>query len=395
MQSIRTAEILSIGSELTTGETRDTNAGDLARDLSGRGVAVGRLLALPDRLAEVAEALRAALARSDLVVTTGGLGPTPDDLTREAIAEVLGERPEVDATLAAHLESLFTRRGMTMPALNVKQAWIIPSATALPNPHGSAPGWWVEIEGARAQGVANRVIVALPGPPAEMRPMWQHEVLPRLQERGLGDGRVVRTLRLAGIGESQVVADLGEELFRAENPEVATYARHDAVDLRITALAADGRTAESQADEVERLIERTLGKYLFAHGEEDWRAALGRILRGRSLAIVEAGTGGTLVALLGGAPWLIHAEAIPSARIAELPMLARAARTGWHADLALALRSSRRGGDTLASVAIDDARLGAWRDRRVVFLGDEQGRRRAALAACSMLLVGLQRRQSA
>ncbi len=171
-----TAELLSIGSELTVGETRDTNAGELARSLTGMGVRVTRLTALPDDLDQVTDAFTTGLGRADLVVSTGGLGPTPDDLTREAIAAACGETPEVDAGLEAWLRDLWARRGMPFPELNLKQAWLIPSATALPNPNGTAPGWFVD----RPDG---RVVVALPGPPREMRPMWADHVVPRLQLR--------------------------------------------------------------------------------------------------------------------------------------------------------------------------------------------------------------------
>jgi nicotinamide-nucleotide amidase len=397
---IASAEILSIGSEITTGETRDTNAGDLARDLSARGVTVSRVVAIPDRRTRVEEALREALLRADLVVTTGGLGPTPDDLTRESIAAVLGEEPAVDAALATYLRDLFERRGLPMPDLNLKQAWLIPSAHALPNPHGSAPGWWVEVAppDGRASGAASRkpirIIVALPGPPSEMWPMWTNEALPRLEARGLGEGRVVRVVRLTAMGESQIVATLGEELFRRRNPEVATYARSDAVDIRISAVDDDGRLAVELVEEVERHIAETLGPQIFAGRDEDWPTALGRMLAGRRVATVEAGTGGRVVALLGGAPWLIHAEVIPTARLGALAGLARSARQGNGADLGLAVRAAPRRGDTVATVAIDDARFGSWHESRVVFLGGEQGQRRAALAACAVLYAGLRDRKA-
>ena len=179
MTAIVRAELLSIGTELTTGETRDTNAGDLARDLTAHGVVVERLTALPDDLEAVTAAFADGLARAELVVSTGGLGPTPDDLTREAIAALAGETPAVDPGLETWLRELFARRNLDFPEPNSKQAWLIPSATAIPNDHGTAPGWWV----ARPDG---RLIVALPGPPREMRPMWDGWVLSRLRERGLG-----------------------------------------------------------------------------------------------------------------------------------------------------------------------------------------------------------------
>src|SRR5258706_2686649 len=235
-----TAELLSIGTELTVGDTRDTNAGDLARSLAASGVAVGRIVAVPDELATVRDAIATAVGRADLVISTGGLGPTPDDLTRESIAAVVGEEPVVDPALESWLRELWSRRGMPFPEMNLKQAWLLPSASALPNPNGTAPGWWVE----RADG---GVIVALPGPPREMRPMWTDHVLPRLSARGIGVATSSRTLRLAGIGESQVADLLGEEMLRATDPIVATYARSDAVDVRISARdlpgSATARTA--------------------------------------------------------------------------------------------------------------------------------------------------------
>ena len=170
-----------------------------------------------------------ALDEVDLVVSTGGLGPTPDDLTREAVAAAIGETPAIDPELEGWLRGLFDRRGMALPEVNLKQAWLIPSATGIPNANGTAPGWWVD----RPDG---RVVVLLPGPPREMRPMWTDWALPRLRERGLGDGRIAKTLRTYGIGESSVVERLGEPLFRTPNPVVATYARAEWLDIRISAV---------------------------------------------------------------------------------------------------------------------------------------------------------------
>ncbi len=240
-----TAELLSIGSELTVGETRDTNAGEIARSLTGLGVRVTRLTALPDDLVAVTDAFAAALERSDLVISTGGLGPTPDDLTREAIAAVCDETPEPDPDLEAWLRELWRRRDMPFPELNLKQAWLIGSAVSLPNPNGTAPGWFV----GRPDG---RVIVALPGPPREMRPMWAEEAVPRLQALGLGASVATRTYRLAGIGESQVAELLGEAMLRTTNPIVATYARVEAVDVRISAVAVETMSAEALVESAAR-----------------------------------------------------------------------------------------------------------------------------------------------
>ena len=267
LRQVLSAELVAIGTELTVGETTDTNSGELARSLVAHGVRVGRIANLPDDHAVVVEALRAALERVDLVVTTGGLGPTPDDLTREAVAAVCDEVPVVDEATLDWLRRLWARRRLPFPSTNIKQAWVIPSATALPNPNGTAPGWWVD----RPDG---RVIVTLPGPPREMRPMWADEVLPRLASRGVGVDSEVRTLRLHGIGESQVAERLGEMLLRASNPIVATYARHEAVDVRISARAADGRTAADLADEAEPAVLAQLSDHVWARGDMTWAGAI-------------------------------------------------------------------------------------------------------------------------
>src|SRR4051794_24341977 len=254
-----TAELLAVGTELTVGETADTNSGELARSLVAHGVTVGRTSSLPDDLPVVVEALRAALGRADLVVTTGGLGPTPDDLTREAVAAVCEEAVFEDPATLRWLEALWARRGIAFPAVNRKQAWLIPSATGLPNPNGTAPGWLVD----RPDG---RVVAMLPGPPREMRAMWEEQVVPRLSARGVGADLEVRTLRLHGIGESQVAELLGDGLLRAANPQVATYARHEAVDVRISARDDGSRGAVTLADEAEAVVVAALGAHVWARG---------------------------------------------------------------------------------------------------------------------------------
>ncbi len=395
---ILTAELLSIGTELTTGETRDTNSGDLARELTALGVSVLRLAALPDDLGAVRDAFRDALDRADLVVSTGGLGPTPDDLTREAIAAVCDEPPTVDPELEAWLRDLFERRGTRMAQANRKQAWLIPSARPLPNANGTAPGWWVE----RGDG---RVIVALPGPPAEMTPMWRDEVLPRLTQRGAGRERATRTLRLTGIGESAVADLLGESLLRSSNPSVATYSRSDAVDVRITAMTegpgpdGGGRTARELVESTARDVEAQLAPYVFARDDETWTTVIGRRLSGRRVALAEVGTGGRLAALLGEAPWLARCEVLGDRRDVrkfppddakaagevdrdELAQLADAVRGRPPVEVGVAVEARERGADTAVSIAIASDR-GTARVEKTALLGGSEGRRRAALVACA------------
>ena len=414
MAPIRTAELLSIGTELTVGETRDTNAGDLARDLTQRGVVVGRLTALPDDLDTVTRGFGDALGRSELVVSTGGLGPTPDDLTREAIAALVGETPTVDPALEAWLRELFDRRKLPFPEANRKQAWIIPSAETIPNENGTAPGWLVR----RLDG---RIIVALPGPPREMRPMWDGWVLPRLLERGLGRALASVTLRLTGIGESIIAARLGSLLEPGARPAVATYARADAVDIRIWAHdepgpadAGTGRTAdagvaggpagagavhqgtaEALVADVERRIVEMLGEHVWARGETTWPAAVAEALdrRGWRLAAVEIGLRGSLLALLGEglADRLAFGESLNErpaphdGHRATLEDLATRVRELGGAEVGLAVEARERGGDTAVTVAVvtpDETH----RETRVVFLGGSLGRSRAAIAASAILL---------
>ena len=385
---ILTAVLLAIGSELTTGETRDTNSGDLARSLAEAGVDVAWISALPDRMDTVTAALNDALEAADLVVTTGGLGPTPDDLTREAIADVCMEQPTVDPELERWLRHLFERRGIDFAQTNLKQAWLIPSSTAIPNDRGTAPGWWID----RPDG---RVVVALPGPPSEMRPMWQDWVLPRLHERGLGQERVTRTYRLTGIGESSVAALLGEPLLRAANPIVATYARADAVDVRISAVADSGRPAGVIVDEADAHIASILGKYVWGRDRDTWPEVLGRDLARLewTAALLELGTGGAAARLLGDAPWLKAARAAipdePGAVGSGLPLpdlvgLAEQIRRESGASIGLAVRTIESGEDTQVELALASP-LGTRHGSVTAFLGGVEGRRRAGIAAAAFL----------
>lgn len=390
-----TAELLSIGSELTVGETRDTNAGELAHSLTDAGVTVGRITALPDRLAVVTEAFAAALSRVDLVVSTGGLGPTPDDLTREAIAAVCGETPAVDPALERWLRGLWARRRMPFPEVNLKQAWLIPSADALANPNGTAPGWFV----ARPDG---RVLVALPGPPREMRPMWHDHVVPRLRSRtgGLGAAVASRTYRLTGIGESQVAEILGDELLRRPNPEVATYARVEAVDVRISAHEEGGRSADALVADAAAIVEASLGGFVWATGDATWAGAIGDRLAdlGLDLAMVEVGTGGQVAALFGDRPWLrsvdIRRDDDLGADLGERDeaaiALARAAQERWPSTVGLAVVAVDHGAETDVAIAVvtpDHEHV----EHRTAFLGGSNGRIRAALAAAAALFEVLRR----
>jgi nicotinamide-nucleotide amidase len=387
------AELLAVGSELTTGETRDTNGGELARALALRGVTVRRIIALPDDLVLVTAAFAEALESVDLVVATGGLGPTPDDLTREALAAAIGEVPAVDPVQEAWLRGLFGRRGIPLPEVNLKQAWLIPSATAIPNPNGTAPGWWVD----RPDG---RVAVLLPGPPRELRAMWRDWVVPRLQDRGLGDGRVVRTLRTYGIGESHVAELLGESMLRAANPVVATYARADWLDVRISAIDeadAEGRVTRVATDVLassEASIREILAGHVLTEGDTSWAdlVAEATAREGVRFAIVEAGTHGALGALLAEVPTLerevAHGPAV-ARDVAAWPVedeaVAIAREAGVEIGLALVAHTDGTQTQLRAAVAAPDAGWSRVLDLRL-FQHGAHGRFRAGVAAAAFLV---------
>jgi nicotinamide-nucleotide amidase len=390
---IQSAELLAVGSELTRGETRDTNGGELARELARHGITVRRISALPDDLDLLTAAFSAALADVDLVVATGGLGPTPDDLTREAMAAALGEEPAVDPQLERWLRDLFARRGIRLPELNLKQAWLIPSATAIPNPNGTAPGWWVD----RPDG---RLAVLLPGPPREMRPMWRDWVLPRLSARGLGDGRVVRTLRTYGIGESHVAELLGEALLRGRNPEVATYARADWLDVRVSAIDERGpdgavvRPASAMLDSAVAVIREQLEGFVRAEGETSWAelVASAAARAGVRLAIVETGTNGSLGDLLSETAALVRAVAVRPAGdpdIAAWPVEEEAAAVAAEGgvEVGLSLVAHTDGTRTLLRVAVAGSAVGEPRTLELrLFQHGAHGRFRAGVAAAAYLV---------
>jgi nicotinamide-nucleotide amidase len=383
-----TATILSIGAELTVGDTRDTNAGELARALTAEGVAIERLVGVPDVLAVVRDAFASALERSDLVLSTGGLGPTPDDLTREAIAAVCGETPVVDPAIERWLRALWKRRGLPFPEINRKQAWVIPSAVPLANPNGTAPGWFVRRPG-------GGVIVAMPGPPREMRPMWADEALPRLRELGLGRPFAARTFRTAGIGESQLAEVLGEDILRGANPEVATYARADAVDIRVSAFDGPGpdgisRNADEHVAAMAALVQARVGGHIWAEGATTWAAAIGARLEalGWRLAVEERGTGGQFALLMGDVPWLTLAESWSDVRPEggdEAALRAAAMvrdRAGVEAGVAIEARVE--GNDTIVTIALVAPGI-EHLERRTAFLGGAMGRVRAALASAAAI----------
>jgi len=288
------AEIISCGTELLLGHITDTNATYLAQSLASLGIDLYFVSQVGDNQGRIVETLRRAWERSDLIIMTGGLGPTEDDLARESISALLGETMQVDPRLEAELRGMFASRRSIMPERNIKQATLIPSAQALPNPRGTAPGWWVEKDG--------HIIVAMPGVPREMYRMWEQEVIPRLSPY-TGGLIFTRILRVWGLGESAVEERL-DPVIHSNNPTVATYAKSDAIDVRITAKAEMHEKAEQQVAEMEARVRQILRHHVFGVDKDTLQGAIGKYLteRRQSLGVMESLTGGLLSSTVTDVP---------------------------------------------------------------------------------------------
>jgi len=289
------AEIISVGTELLLGELTDTNAPFLASQLPLLGIDLYWISQVGDNQARLVEVLRRAWQRSDLVLITGGLGPTEDDLTREAIAELLGEEPRVVPALVCELREFFARLGMEMPPTNIKQATLIPSAEVIHNTSGTAPGWWVEKD--------SRILIAMPGPPREMEPMWYNQILPRLRQSVTGAIIVSKTIKTFGLSEASV-GELVSPLFSSANPTLGVYVKADGIHLRLTAKAQSQRQAEEMIAPSEARLRAILGEYIWGTDGDTLEAVIGQMLteRGLSLAVMEGYTGGLLAATITNNP---------------------------------------------------------------------------------------------
>ncbi len=290
------AEIVSIGTEILMGEITDTNSAYIAAELAKLGIEVRWVSKVgdhPDRLFEVIDR---AWRRSDVTLTSGGLGPTSDDLTRETVASVMGEQMEVQDDLLEQLKSIFAGRGGEMPATNIKQATLIPSAEAIPNPMGTAPGWWVEKNG--------HVIACTPGPPRELERMWTFEIAPRLRQRNPGVAIVTRTLKTFGISEGGL-DEMLTPLFQSVNPSLGIYSKQDGIHLRAIATAATEREAGELIAPMEAEIRGIVGDdAIWGVDNETPEALVAAHLgeRGQTLGIMESFTGGLLASNLAEMP---------------------------------------------------------------------------------------------
>lgn len=281
------AEIFSIGTELLMGELTDTNGSWIAAQLPALGIQMQWLSIIGDDLDMLADAFQRGLQRSDIIFTTGGLGPTQDDLTREAVAKAFGETPTVQQEVVDNLEKYFQGRGMVMPPRNIKQAHLIPSAQFVLNPNGTAPGWWSEKNG--------KIIVNMPGPPGEMHPMWENQISPRLRQIVNDEVTITRNIKTLGMSEA-AVDEVISEFFGKENPYLGIYSKADGIHLRVIARAKGEAAARQMIMPVEDAIVDRLGPYIWGYDDETPEQSTGQALleHGLTLATIESCTGGFL-----------------------------------------------------------------------------------------------------
>lgn len=297
---IRTAEILAVGSELLTPHRLDTNSLYLTARLNELGVRVQAKAVVRDERATLAEWIRAALTRVDVVITTGGLGPTDDDVTRDAVADVLGLKMHEDAGILQAIRDRFRSRGMEMPAINVRQATVPEGAVILPNPRGTAPGLWLD--------AADRVVVLLPGPPRELQPMFEQAVAPRLAARTPGTPLRRRVIKITGRSESHVdeiaqpiYAKLGDADVTVDTSILATPGQ---IEIHLEGRGVDVRRIDDVlADGVAKLTS-ALAPYVFSDDGRTLEAVVGDALKSKAwrVAVAESCTAGLALGRLTEVP---------------------------------------------------------------------------------------------
>lgn len=290
-------ELINTGSELMLGRVLNTHQQWLCRRLADLGYVVTRQVAIADTAHDIEQAVREALSRANLVITTGGLGPTSDDITRDLIAKLLGRTLQQESTIVRHIEAFFAARKRVMPASTLVQAMVPEGAVVLHNPNGTAPGLAM-------QAKARQWLVMLPGPPRELRPMFNDSVVPLLRrELPLEAEFVCRTLRTVGIGESQVADRIGkllEPLIR-QGMDLGYCAHIGAVDVRF---AASGGTASALVQAAEKITRAELAKHIFGTDDETLESVVVKLLteRQQTLALAESCTGGGIANRITNVP---------------------------------------------------------------------------------------------
>ncbi len=296
------AEVISIGDELTSGQRLDTNSQWLSTRLGELGVSVMYHTTVADNLEANVEVFRAAAQRADIIISTGGLGPTADDLTRDALAAAAGVELELDSAALQYIENLFARRHRPMPEWNRVQAMFPRGSRVIHNPAGTAPG--IDIQLPRTGGSPARIF-ALPGVPAEMREMWDQTVAPAIATM-LGSPRIIRhkQIKCFGVGESDLEAMLPDLIRRGRDPQVGITVHGATITLRITAAGNSAEECYLRMESTVATIHQCLGDLVFGEGDDELEHALVRLLiaRQKTLATVEWGSGGTIAHWFSNVP---------------------------------------------------------------------------------------------
>jgi nicotinamide-nucleotide amidase len=284
------AETITVGSELVRGQSVDTHSALLARHLSAAGVPVRFQVSVGDELAAIAEAVKLALSRADLVIVTGGLGPTVDDLSREGIAQATGRTLKEDPAVWAQIQAFFAARDIQPTPNNRQQAKVLEGAVVLPNEHGTAPGQRLELDG--------KVVIALPGPPRELEPLLSEQVLPWLLQRQ-GQHLVSRHLQVYGLGESAV-----DEILKGLEGDLAMLAKGGYVELILSARNKDRAAAEAELEKMESVVLERLGHRVYSLDGRTLEKVVGDLMteQGTQVAVAESCTGGRVAARLTSVP---------------------------------------------------------------------------------------------
>jgi nicotinamide-nucleotide amidase len=290
------AEIIAIGSELLAPDRTDTNSLWLTERLNRLGIDVKLKTIVGDDDARLEELIKDAVKRSRVVITTGGLGPTEDDITRKVVARALGRRLSLDESVLNEIRQRFQSFGVNMPERNSRQAMVIDGAEVLPNPNGTAPGLYLEHE--------NCAIALLPGPPREMNPMFENHVQSRL-EKLAGDLRFARrVLRVAGMGESAIDEKIAPIYTQYENPQTTMLFNSSEVEIHLRAHGRTEAEADALLDHLSLKLEEALGNAVFSFRGETMEEVVGRSLtvKGFTLAVAESCTGGLIAQRLTNVP---------------------------------------------------------------------------------------------
>ena len=292
-----TAEIIAIGAELLTPFRVDTNSLFLADHLERLGIALVQKTVVGDDTEHLKRAFGDALKRVDLVIGMGGLGPTEDDRTREAVAELLGRELEHNDEVLALIEGRFRRRGKKMPEVNQRQAKVPDGAEWFPNDNGTAPGLWIPVEG-------NKVVLLLPGPPPELKAMFEEYCVTRLRQRAPKKAFATKVLKIVGLGESEVDQRIAPLYRGVDNPQTTVLAGPGQVEVHLRATGSDTSEALRRADALAEQIEEEMGDAIFSSGPENLEQVVGLYLmmRGATLSVAESCTGGLLEQRLTSVP---------------------------------------------------------------------------------------------